>query len=275
MQGLIAAAVINDFSVAIAGKGHFPRTKSIVINVGFMQRVRRKIVVHQRRVSVICHARRRLARRAFIVSSVVFVGGAHGDFVPGVGAGEQIGCARLSANRLAVAQPLVLHFAGGETVAVVNGGSQLAADFCLTADGDAAFAVHRRRITAGHRGVTEGIDGNFLWCCIFPAAIGPQVQRPQVEVDLLFCRIRNFLRAFRFVQDFAGFCIAQGPGDFVRLPVKLHGRLFEGCRPDVIGHMDAAVHLVVCRGVVGKGTFEGFLSPARDFHAVNFTPATY
>ena len=94
-------------------------------------------------------------------------------------------------------------------------------------------------------------------------------------MDLLFCRIRNFLRAFRFVQDFAGFCIAQGPGDFVRLPVKLHGRLFEGCWPDVIGHMDAAVHLVVCRGVVGKGTFEGLLSPARDFHAVNFTPATY
>ena len=94
-------------------------------------------------------------------------------------------------------------------------------------------------------------------------------------MDLLFRRVRNFLRAFRFVQDFASFCIAQSPSDFVRLPVKLHGRLFEGCRPDVIGHMDAAVHLVVCRGVVGKGTFEGLLSPARDFHAVNFTPATY
>ena len=206
---------------------------------------------------------------------VVFIGRLHADFMPGVVFGQGVGAAVGTINRIAVAQPLVLHFVGGETVAVVNGGSQLAADFCLTADGDAAFAVHRRRITAGQRGVTEGIDGNFLWCCIFPAAIGPQVQRPQVEVDLLFCRVRNFLRAFRFVQDFAGFCIAQGPGDFVRLPVKLHGRLFEGCRPDVIGHVDAAVHLVVRRGVVGKGTFEGFLSPARDFHAVNFTPATY
>ena len=103
MQGLVAAAVIDDFNVAIAGKGHFPRAKSIVVNVSLVQRVGRKIVVHQRRVSVICHARRRLTRRVFIVSSVVFIGRLHADFVPGVVFSERIGAAVGLVDRLAVA----------------------------------------------------------------------------------------------------------------------------------------------------------------------------
>ena len=279
MQSLVAAAVIDDFDVAIAGKSHFPRAKSIVIDVSLVQRVGRKIVVQQRRVSVICHTRRCLARWAFIMPCVVFIGRLHADFVSGIVFTERIGAAVGFVDGLPVAQPLELHVSSVEFIGVGHGGGEFAADFRVSADGDGAFFIGSRRrgwdVAVCQRGVTEGIDGNFLGCRSFPAAIGPQVQRPQVEVDLLFRRVRNFLCAFRFVQDFAGFCIAQGPGDFVRLPVKLHGRLFEGCRPDVIGHVDAAVHLVVRRGVVGKGTFEGFLSPARDFHAVNFTPATY
>ena len=44
-----------------------------------------------------------LAQRVFVVSGVVFVGGAYGDFVSRVVAGERVAAARLSANRLPIA----------------------------------------------------------------------------------------------------------------------------------------------------------------------------
>ena len=47
--------------------------------------------------------RRRYAADVFVVSGVVFIGGARGDFVPGVVAGELVGRPCLSANRLPIA----------------------------------------------------------------------------------------------------------------------------------------------------------------------------
>ena len=44
-----------------------------------------------------------LAQRVFVVSGVVFVGSAYGDFVSRVVAGELVGCACLSADGLTVA----------------------------------------------------------------------------------------------------------------------------------------------------------------------------
>ena len=84
-----------------------------------------------------------LAQRVFIVSGVVFVGGAHGDFVSRVVAGELVGCACLSANRLAVTQPLVLHVTGNAVV-IANGSGHRLSDFRFTADADFSFVIGLR-----------------------------------------------------------------------------------------------------------------------------------
>ena len=83
----------------------------------------------------------RATERFFVVSGVVFIGGAHGDFVPGVVAGERVGLAVGISDGIAVAQPLVLHVVSGKTVAVADGRGEFAADFCLAAEGDFAFVV--------------------------------------------------------------------------------------------------------------------------------------
>ena len=77
------------------------------------------------------------------MSGVVFVDRACGDFVPGVVAGEGIGVARLSANRLTIAQPLVLHVSG-YAVVIVNGSGQRLPNFGLAAEGDFAFVIGLR-----------------------------------------------------------------------------------------------------------------------------------
>ena len=71
--------------------------------------------------------------------------------------GELVGCARLSANRLAVTQPLVLHVIG-HAVAIANGSGQRLSDFRFTADADFAFVIRlRRRIR--RRGIGNGSGG--------------------------------------------------------------------------------------------------------------------
>ena len=77
------------------------------------------------------------------MSSVVFVGRAYGDFVPGVVAGERVAAACLSTDRLAVAQPLVLHVIG-HAVVIANGSGQRLPDFCLAADADFSFVIGLR-----------------------------------------------------------------------------------------------------------------------------------
>ena len=99
----------------------------------------------------------RRAGRGFIVSGIIFVAGFDADVVSHVVAGELIGCARLSANRLAVAQPLVLHVSG-YAVVIGNRCGQGLSDFCFTTDADFAFVVGlRRRIWC--RGIGNGSSG--------------------------------------------------------------------------------------------------------------------
>ena len=86
----------------------------------------------------------RRAGRGFIVSGIVFVAGFDADVVSHVVAGELVGCACLSADRLAVTQPLVLHVVG-DAVVIVNGSGQCLSDFRFTADADFAFVVGLRR----------------------------------------------------------------------------------------------------------------------------------
>ena len=102
------------------------------------------------------------------MSSVVFVGRAHGDFVPGIVAGELVGCARLSANRLAVTQPLVLHVAR-YAVVIANGSGQGLPNFRFAADADFARVVGLRlwvwiRLWVGLRIRCRGV-GNRR-CCL-------------------------------------------------------------------------------------------------------------
>ena len=77
------------------------------------------------------------------MSGIVFVGGAHGDFVSRVGAGEGIGVACLVGNRLAVTQPLVLHVIG-DAVFIGNRCGQRLPNFGLAAKGDFAFVIRLR-----------------------------------------------------------------------------------------------------------------------------------
>ena len=51
---------------------------------------------------------------------IVFIRRLYTDFVPGVVFGERVGASLGIVDRLAIAQPLVLHFIGGETVCVCN-----------------------------------------------------------------------------------------------------------------------------------------------------------
>ena len=77
-----------------------------------------------------------LARRVFIVSGVVFVGGLHGDFVSGVVFTERIGAAVGFVDGLPIAQPLVLHVSGVEFIGISHGRGQFTAHFRFTADGN-------------------------------------------------------------------------------------------------------------------------------------------
>ena len=88
---------------------------------------------------------------------VVFIGRLHADFVSGVVFSERIGTAFGVVDGLPVAQPLVLHFVGGETVAVADSRGKFAADFRFAADGDAARLVAAVGINNGgfHTG---GVD---------------------------------------------------------------------------------------------------------------------
>ena len=45
LQGLIAAAVVDDFNFSITGMCHFPVTKGFLIAIGAVQLVRREIVI--------------------------------------------------------------------------------------------------------------------------------------------------------------------------------------------------------------------------------------
>ena len=72
---------------------------------------------------------------------IVFVRRLYTDFVPGVVFGERVAAARLSADGLAIAQPLVLHFIGGETVAVRDHRAQFTTYLGLAADPDATWLV--------------------------------------------------------------------------------------------------------------------------------------
>ena len=113
-----------------------------------------------------CGCRR--AGRGFVVAGVVFVAGFDADVVSRVGAGELVGCSCLSANRLAVAQPLVLHVIG-DAVVIANGSGQRLSDFGLAADADFARVVGLRlwvwiRLWVGLRIRCRGV-GNRR-CCL-------------------------------------------------------------------------------------------------------------
>ena len=86
----------------------------------------------------------RRAGRGFIVSGIVFVAGFDADVVSHVVAGELVGCACLSADRLAIAQPLVLHVIG-YAVVIADLCSESLTHFGLTVDADFAFVVGLRR----------------------------------------------------------------------------------------------------------------------------------
>ena len=87
--------------------------------------------------------------RVFIVSGIVLISGAHGDFMPGVVLGQGVGAAVGTINRIAVAQPLVLHFISGEVIAVGHGRGEGTAHFRVTCDGDGARLIWRRRGNIG------------------------------------------------------------------------------------------------------------------------------
>ena len=70
------------------------------------------------------------------MSGVIFVGGAHADFVPGVIFSERIGAAVGFVDRLTVAQPLVLHVSGVEFIGIGHSGSQFTTHFRFAADGN-------------------------------------------------------------------------------------------------------------------------------------------
>ena len=77
------------------------------------------------------------------MSGVVFVDRACGDFVAGVVAGELVGCPCLSADGLAVTQPLVLHVAR-YAVVIANGCGQGLPNFRFAAEGDFARVIRLR-----------------------------------------------------------------------------------------------------------------------------------
>ena len=244
MQGLVAAAVIDDFDVAIAGKGHFPRAKSIVIDVSLVQRVGRKIVVHQRRVSVICHARRRLTRRVFIVSGVIFIGGAHGDFVSRVVRGQGVGLAVGLGDRLAVALPLVAHAAIRHTIGIADVGGEFSANFCLTRDVHRAFVIrlYRRigRVILDLQGEGFGVGATVT-------VVGRHLQR-----DGFVGRVVQMLAVFQLqravggdfkavVAHFVGVLVARirvGRGQFA------HGRAVFAFRDFAGGKLDVGRRVV-------------------------------
>ena len=215
-------------------------------------------------------------RRFFVVIGIVFVGRLHGDFMPGIVCGQGVGLAFGTRNRLAVAQPFVGNGAFLHAVAVSHGRRQYAAHFGVSADGDGAFFVRGRRIVAaGKRGVVEGAEGDFLRCRCPPFV--RRVSRlvgPQVEVHLLVRCIRDVACAFDLVKYFAVFRVAQGPGDFVGLPFEFHADVFDVFRPGVARpHFDA---IVSCGWrIVGEDAFQGRITPARNFDAVDFAVACH
>ena len=88
--------------------------------------------------------------RVFIVPGIVLIGGAHGDFMSGVVFGQGVGAAVGTINRIAVAQPLVLHFISGEIVAVADSSGEGATHFGIAADGNATRLIRRRCRDVGH-----------------------------------------------------------------------------------------------------------------------------
>ena len=196
--------------------------------------------------------------------------------MPGIIRSQGVGLAFGTRNRLTVAQPFVGDGAFLYAVAVGNGRRQHAAHFRVSADGDGAFFVRGWRIVAtGKRGVVEGAEGDFLRrrCPPFVRRIGRFVS-PQVEVHLLVCCIRDVACAFDLVQHFTVFRVAQGPGDFVGLPFEFHADVFDIFRPGVARpHFDA---IVGCgRRIVGEDAFQDWITPARDFDAIDFAVARH
>ena len=97
---------------------------------------------------------------------VVFIGGAHGDFVSRVVAGELVGCACLVGNRLPIAQPLVLHVSG-YAIVIANSSGQRLPDFRFAAEGDFPFVIGLRdwiRLRVGLR--IRCRDVSNCRCCL-------------------------------------------------------------------------------------------------------------
>ena len=86
----------------------------------------------------------RITCQFFVVPHVVLVGRLHGDFVSRVVAGELVGCPCLSANRLAVALPLVGDARIRHAVGIANDCGQRLSDFGLAANSDFARVVGLR-----------------------------------------------------------------------------------------------------------------------------------
>ena len=110
LQRVVAAAVIDDFHVAVAALHHVPLSEGRTLRVFAAGRVGGEVVVEVagRRGRVFWHFAL-CAHRAFVVLRLVLIERLHADFVPGVVRGELVTLARAAADRLAVAQPLVLH----------------------------------------------------------------------------------------------------------------------------------------------------------------------
>ena len=103
--------------------------------------------------------------RVFIMPGVVLISGAHGDFVSGIVFGQGVGAAVGTINRIAVAQPLVLHFISGEIVAVADSSGEGAAHFRFAADGNATRLIRRRcGVGDGVCSVTEQVF--FMPCLV-------------------------------------------------------------------------------------------------------------
>ena len=99
---------------------------------------------------------------------IVLIGGAHRDFMSGVVFGQGVGAAVGTINRIAVAQPLVLHVSG-YAVVIANGSGQRLPDFGLARD------VHRAFVVRGGRGIfSDGIGRTAFhrFCCAFAVGIG-------------------------------------------------------------------------------------------------------
>ena len=201
----------------------------------------------------------RATERFFVVSGVVFIGGAHGDFVPGVVAGERVGLAVGISDGIAVAQPLVLHVVSGKTVAVADSRGEFAADFRLARDADAALLIGLRT----RRGIVRIVLHEDIDTLLHTKAAA--VSGGDGEVNNFFGGVVDVIARFQFQGAVTGYFKA-AIADFVGVRVAgigVTGREFADFRSvfafgDFIG-----AEADVGRGMVGR---RGIRAIIEDIH---------